>query len=297
MTTPAATARPRIPEAVHRRRWAILGVLMLSLLIVVLDNSILNVAMKTIATPAPDRTGRHPERAGVGDQLLHPRLRRAALHRRPARRPARPQEGAARRPRRLRHRLGARRLRPARPANSSRFRALMGFGARLRDARHPRRPDERLRARRAAQGHRHLGGRRRPRHRHRPDHRRRAARALLVGLGLPGQRADRDRRAGRDGCCWCPTPATRSPGRIDPLGVLLSVVGLVLLVYGIIKGGQLADFTDPRCCRPWAPGSPYSSRFVLHEKRSDHPSHRRRATSATRPSPPPSPPSRWSSSR
>ncbi len=38
----------RIPEAVHRRRWAILGVLMLSLLIVVLDNSILNVAIKTI---------------------------------------------------------------------------------------------------------------------------------------------------------------------------------------------------------------------------------------------------------
>src|SRR6202008_1257300 len=36
------------------------------------------------------------------------------------------------------------------------------------------------------------------------------------------------------------------PGRIDPVGVLLSVVGLVLLVYGIIKGGQLADFTDAK---------------------------------------------------
>ena len=33
MTTPPVSA-PRIPEAVHRRRWAILGVLMLSLLIV-----------------------------------------------------------------------------------------------------------------------------------------------------------------------------------------------------------------------------------------------------------------------
>src|SRR3954464_2768362 len=50
---PAAT----IPEAVHRRRWAILGVLMLSLLIVVLDNSILNVAIKTISTPAPTGLG------------------------------------------------------------------------------------------------------------------------------------------------------------------------------------------------------------------------------------------------
>ncbi|WP_149182042.1 DHA2 family efflux MFS transporter permease subunit [Streptomyces sp. TRM49041] len=42
-----------IPEEVHRRRWVILAVLMLSLLIVVLDNSILNVAVKTIASPPP----------------------------------------------------------------------------------------------------------------------------------------------------------------------------------------------------------------------------------------------------
>ena len=56
MTTPAVPAT-RIPEAVHRRRWAILGVLMLSLLIVVLDNSILNVAIKTISTPAPTGLG------------------------------------------------------------------------------------------------------------------------------------------------------------------------------------------------------------------------------------------------
>src|SRR6478752_7613035 len=47
----------QIPEAVHRRRWAILVVLMFSLLIVVLDNSILNVAVKTIASPAPTGIG------------------------------------------------------------------------------------------------------------------------------------------------------------------------------------------------------------------------------------------------
>lgn len=57
MTTPAAHVERRVPEAVHRRRWAILGVLMLSLLIVVLDNSILNVAIKTISTPAPTGLG------------------------------------------------------------------------------------------------------------------------------------------------------------------------------------------------------------------------------------------------
>src|SRR3954463_14881085 len=35
----------------HPRRWGILGVLVFSLLAVVLDNTILNVAMKTIADP------------------------------------------------------------------------------------------------------------------------------------------------------------------------------------------------------------------------------------------------------
>jgi len=45
MTTPA------VDPTVHRRRWLILGVLVLSLLVVVLDTSILNVALKTIADP------------------------------------------------------------------------------------------------------------------------------------------------------------------------------------------------------------------------------------------------------
>lgn len=44
-----STLRPHLdPETVHRRRWAILAVLVLCLLVVVLDNSILNVALKTI---------------------------------------------------------------------------------------------------------------------------------------------------------------------------------------------------------------------------------------------------------
>ena len=40
-----------VDPAVHKRRWLILGVLVLSLLVVVLDSSILNVALKTIADP------------------------------------------------------------------------------------------------------------------------------------------------------------------------------------------------------------------------------------------------------
>src|SRR2546421_10158975 len=35
----------------HPRRWTILGVLVVSLLVVVLDNTVLNVAMRTIADP------------------------------------------------------------------------------------------------------------------------------------------------------------------------------------------------------------------------------------------------------
>ena len=63
-----------------------------------------------------------------------------------------------------------------------------------------------------------------------------------------------------------------NPGRIDPLGVLLSVVGLVLLVYGIIRGGQLADFTDATVLAPIVAGLAVLTAFVLFEKHSDHPS-------------------------
>ncbi|GGM86103.1 MFS transporter [Dactylosporangium sucinum] len=45
----AATQAP--PNTGHPRRWAILGVLVISLLVVVLDNTVLNVAMRTIADP------------------------------------------------------------------------------------------------------------------------------------------------------------------------------------------------------------------------------------------------------
>jgi EmrB/QacA subfamily drug resistance transporter len=40
-------------KTVHERRWGILGVLIVSLLIVVLDNSVLNVALKVLAEPRP----------------------------------------------------------------------------------------------------------------------------------------------------------------------------------------------------------------------------------------------------
>jgi DHA2 family multidrug resistance protein-like MFS transporter len=42
---------PAAENTGHPRRWAILGVLVISLLVVVLDNTVLNVAMRTIADP------------------------------------------------------------------------------------------------------------------------------------------------------------------------------------------------------------------------------------------------------
>ena len=50
---PAALSRAADAAAdrIYRRRWAILGVLVVSLIAIVLDNTVLNVALKTIAEP------------------------------------------------------------------------------------------------------------------------------------------------------------------------------------------------------------------------------------------------------
>ncbi len=50
-SVPAPAAAPE--EEGHPRRWAILSVLVVSLIVVVLDNTVLNVAMKTLAEPDP----------------------------------------------------------------------------------------------------------------------------------------------------------------------------------------------------------------------------------------------------
>src|SRR5947208_7790632 len=51
-STPPLVSKGRpMGDKVHQRRWWILGVLCLSLLIIVVDNSILNVALPTLARP------------------------------------------------------------------------------------------------------------------------------------------------------------------------------------------------------------------------------------------------------
>ncbi|MEU0676867.1 MFS transporter [Streptomyces sp. NPDC006172] len=273
MTNPAASTGPaasRIPEEVHRRRWAILAVLMLSLLIVVLDNSILNVAIKTISTPAPTGLGATQSElewainsytlvfagllfsAGLlGDRIGRKKVLLGGL--------AVFGIGSA-----LAAESGS-------PAQLIAFRAVMALGAAfvmpatLAVLMNVFEREEQPKAIGLWAGGVGL--------------------AIAIGPITGGLLLDH--------FWWgsvflinvpivllaialmvwlVPDSRDPNPGRIDPVGVVLSVVGLVLLVYGIIKGGELADFSDPTVLSTIGAGLVVLVAFVLFEKRSDHPS-------------------------
>ncbi|MEV7283633.1 MFS transporter [Streptomyces sp. NPDC093252] len=269
MTTPAVPAS-RIPAEVHRRRWAILGALMLSLLIVVLDNSILNVAVKTISTPAPTGLGATQSElewainaytlvfagllfsAGLlGDRLGRKKVLLGGL--------VVFGVGSA-----LAASAGS-------PGELIGFRAVMGLGAAfvmpatLAVLMNVFERDEQPKAIGIWAGGVGL--------------------AIAVGPITGGILLDHFWWGSvflinvpivilALGLMIWLVPDSRDPrpGRIDPIGVLLSVVGLVLLVFGIIRGGELADFTDPAVLATIGAGLAVLIGFVLFEKRSDHPS-------------------------
>ncbi|MFI6102629.1 MFS transporter [Streptomyces sp. NPDC051310] len=260
---------PTVPEAVHRRRWVILSVLMFSLLIVVLDNSILNVAVKTVAAPAPTGLGATQSElewainaytlvfAGLlftsgllGDRIGRKKALLFGL--------VVFGTGSA---------LAA--LADA-PGELIAYRALMGFGgafvmpATLAVLMNVFERDEQPRAIGIWAGSVGLG--------------------IAIGPVTGGLLLEH--------FWWgsiflvnvpvvavaliamvllVPDSRDPNPGRLDPLGVVLSVVGLVLLVYGIIRGGELADFTDPTSLWPLLGGLAVLTGFVLHELRTDHP--------------------------
>ncbi|MGW3951468.1 MFS transporter [Streptomyces sp. NPDC004752] len=269
MTTPAVPAS-RIPEEVHRRRWAILGVLMLSLLIVVLDNSILNVAVKTISMPAPTGLGATQGEiewainsytlvfagllftAGLlGDRIGRKKVLLGGL---------------------VVFGIGsALAAESGSPGELIAYRALMALGAAfvmpatLAVLMNVFEREEQPKA---------IG-------------------VWAGGVGLAIAIGPITGGALLDHFWWgsvffvnvpivilavvlmvwlVPDSRDPKPGRVDPVGVVLSVVGLVLLVYGIIKGGELADFTDPSVLATIAAGLAVLVAFVLFEKRSDHPS-------------------------
>ncbi|MEU1478990.1 MFS transporter [Streptomyces sp. NPDC001668] len=268
MTT--AVPESRVSEAVHRRRWAILGVLMLSLLIVVLDNSILNVAIKTISTPAPTGLGATQSElewainaytlvfagllftAGLlGDRLGRKKVLLGGLVVFGA--------GSA-----LAAFSGS-------PVQLIAFRALMGLGAAfvmpatLAVLMNVFEREEQPKAIGIWAGGVGL--------------------AIAIGPITGGVLLDHFWWGSvflinvpivvlALGLMLWLVPDSRdpNPGRIDPVGVVLSVIGLVLLVYGIIKGGQLADFTDATVLATIGAGLAVLVAFVVFEKRSDHPS-------------------------
>lgn len=62
-----------------------------------------------------------------------------------------------------------------------------------------------------------------------------------------------------------------NPGRVDVVGVLLSIVGLVSLVYGIVSGGDSGDWAAPKVWGTITLGAVILVAFVAYERRSTHP--------------------------
>ncbi|MGP4093274.1 MFS transporter [Nonomuraea sp. KM90] len=61
------------------------------------------------------------------------------------------------------------------------------------------------------------------------------------------------------------------PSRLDPVGVVLSIIGLVAIVYGIIRGGELATVASAEVLVPTLFGVAVLGVFVWWERRIDHP--------------------------
>jgi EmrB/QacA subfamily drug resistance transporter len=69
-----------------------------------------------------------------------------------------------------------------------------------------------------------------------------------------------------------PESKNPSPGRIDYVGVLASIAGLVLLVYGIIQGGDKGSWVHPDVLGPALGGLAILAFFVWYEGRVRYPS-------------------------
>jgi EmrB/QacA subfamily drug resistance transporter len=260
---------PLSPDVVHRRRWGILTVLLFSLLVVVLDNSILNVAMKTIASPAPTGLGATQSQLewAINSYTLvfAGLLFTAGL---------------------LGDRLGRKKTLlfgmlvfgigsvlsafAGSPGELITYRAVMGFGgafvmpATLAIIMNVFERDEQPKAIGIWSG----------------------AVGLAIAIGpITGGLLLQHFWWGSVFLVNVPIVAMAlvamvlivpdskdpRPGRLDPVGVLLSIAGLTLLVYGIIKGGQLGDFTAPQSWGPALGGLAVLALFVWYEKRSTHP--------------------------
>jgi EmrB/QacA subfamily drug resistance transporter len=69
-----------------------------------------------------------------------------------------------------------------------------------------------------------------------------------------------------------PESKNPNPGRVDFVGVLASIAGLVLLVYGIIQGGDKGSWVHPDVLGTAAAGLAILAFFAWYETRISHPS-------------------------
>jgi MFS transporter, DHA2 family, multidrug resistance protein len=69
-----------------------------------------------------------------------------------------------------------------------------------------------------------------------------------------------------------PESRNPNPGKLDPLGLLMSISGLLLLVYGIQHGGDTQEWLSPDVAGCIVAGLAILFAFVWLEIRSDHPS-------------------------
>ncbi|HSA49506.1 MAG TPA: MFS transporter [Yinghuangia sp.] len=267
MTSRAAEPPRTVDPHIHRRRWYILGVLVISLLVVVLDNSILNVAIKVIADP--------DEGLGASQSELQWAINSYTLV----------FAGLLFTAGILGDRFGRKKLllfgmivfgvasflsaMSQSPGQLIAARAVMGFGgafvmpATLSIISNVFEPHERARAIGIWSGAVGL--------------------AIAIGPITGGVLLEH--------FWWgsvflinvpivavgvlamifvVPDSKDPRPGKLDPGGVVLSIAGLVALVYGIIKGGE-DSWTSPAVLLTIALGVVILGGFVWYERRSDHP--------------------------
>jgi len=79
-----------------------------------------------------------------------------------------------------------------------------------------------------------------------------------------------------------PDSKNPKPGRLDPLGVVLSMAGIVVFVYGIIRGADVG-WGNPQIWGTLVGGVALSALFVFWELRTDHPALDVRLFKSSRP--------------
>jgi DHA2 family multidrug resistance protein-like MFS transporter len=256
------------PQTIQQRRWTILGVLVVSLLVIVLDNTVLNVALKTIADP---RAGLGASQGQLEWAINSYTLVAGLLF----------TFGV------IGDRIGRKRMLII---------GMVMFGLSSLISSYAQTPDQLILAR-ALMG---LGGAAvMPQtlsiiaNVFEPEERGRAIGiwAAAVGMGIAigpitgGLLLDHFWwgsvflinvpivAAGVVAIVFL-IPESRSPerARIDYGGVLLSIAGLVLLTYGIIEGGERSAVLDPRVYGPVLAGLVLLGVFTWYETRIEHPS-------------------------